>query len=391
MKYLYKKNKKKLLMLFFLLPAALPAAAQVPGAPYGLTALSTAGSFLGRTCFDVARVNDDSESGSLTSRRSETLAADGTRADFSNSLTRIQTYTFTPSGTVSNVRFYFVEASPYEGLIIEDITGGNPGNQITSATPVTCTVVYKSDLNDRASGRKNANALSVGIYAVYNDHGYGLCTDKSVKLTVRISDCACCGAFTADGSWLAFMCYNVGADTTLITPDQTLAAAEVRTHGYLYQWGKRKPWPATGTGTISGWSSEGNEDLDGSGYNNNKDAWGRQGAKTVADPCPDPWRVPSQHLWQELIDGTRPQAGNYSVGNDQRPILTPIHKGTMYGRYLYLPRTTRIQPDGTWEVHTSAYWNNHEYPGNMFLNHPDASYVAHGSWAAAVPVRCALY
>ncbi|MDR1763855.1 MAG: PKD domain-containing protein [Dysgonamonadaceae bacterium] len=63
------------------------------------------GSFAGRTCFDVAQTNDGGDCGALASRQAETLSANGARADFSQTITNTQTYTFTPSGTVSNVRF----------------------------------------------------------------------------------------------------------------------------------------------------------------------------------------------------------------------------------------------------------------------------------------------
>jgi hypothetical protein len=250
------------------------------------------GSFAGRTCFDVAQVNDAGECGNLTSRQNETLAANGSRADFSNALTRNQTYTFTPSGTVSNVRFYAVESEAYTGQIIDNLTGGNPGNNITSSTPVTCNITYRADLNSLAEGKTNTDALTVDIYVVYNDKGDGTGEFKKLKLTAMIKDCACCGAKTVDGGWLNFMCYNLGADPTLTTPEQIRNAPTAKTWGNLYQWGKRKPWPATGTAT--GWSANLNTNPDQPGGNSDLNAWGAAGGKTVADPCPAGWRVPSR-------------------------------------------------------------------------------------------------
>ena len=156
---------KKLGILFFFLPVAISASAQFPGTPYGLIAkrqVSTptqpptlpagSGTFAGRICFDVAQMNDGGACGSLTTRQSEVLSANGIRADFSDDITRIQTYTFTPSGTVSNVRFQAVEAGAYAGQIIQNISGGNSGNNIS--TLVSCTVTYKSNLNGKASGKQ---------------------------------------------------------------------------------------------------------------------------------------------------------------------------------------------------------------------------------------------
>ena len=328
MKYSYKKTVKKLVMLFLFLPAVPAVVAQVPGTPYGLTALSPvtipqgSGSFAGRTCFDVAKVNNSGECSGLASRQTETLTANGSRADFTNTITRNQTYTFTPSGTVSNVRFYFVEAASFNGQIIENLSGGNSGNNISTA--VTCNIVYKSDLNSKASGKTNANALTVDIYAVYNNNGSGTGTDRSVKLTVAIRDCSCCGAYTTSGAWLQFMCYNLGADPTLTTPDQIKAASPSRTYGDFYQWGKKKAWPSSGN--VSGWSSSLNTNISGAGGNQVDDAWGDGSSKTAADPCPPGWRIPSSGLFHDIF-----------LANSRRWDGAASTRGTLIGNQLFFP------------------------------------------------------
>jgi uncharacterized protein (TIGR02145 family) len=135
---------------------------------------------------------------------------------------------------------------------------------------------------------------------VYNDNATNTGTDKRLKLTATIKDCACCGAFTTSGTWLSFMCYNLGADSTLTTPDQIKNAPTSKTYGNLYQWGKRKGWPANGS--LSGWSDSGNTNIDGPGYNTNKNAWGENGNKTDADPCPVGWRVPTLAQWLSILN-----------------------------------------------------------------------------------------
>ncbi|MDR1763470.1 MAG: hypothetical protein LBR64_05910, partial [Dysgonamonadaceae bacterium] len=168
------------------------------------------GTLSGRTCFDVAQTNNSSDCGDLASRQAETLAKDGGRADFSNTITNTQTYTFTPVGTVSNVRFSYVEPSGYSGQIIKSITGGNTGNNITST--VSATVVYDGGLNSLASGKSASQAITVDIYAVYNDGATGGGADKTVKLTASIKDCYCCPGLLIPGGEYTENTPNIGVN-----------------------------------------------------------------------------------------------------------------------------------------------------------------------------------
>jgi hypothetical protein len=312
-----------------------------------------AGSFAGRTCFDVAQVNNSGDCGNLASRKNETLAAQGSRADFTNPLTRNQAYKFTPSGTVSNVRFYAVEAGAYTGQLVESLTGGNPGNSITSA--VTCSIIYKDNLNSLASGKTNADALTVDIFVVYNDNATNTGTDKRLKLTATIKDCACCGAYTKSGSWLSFMCYNLGADPTLTTPEQIKNAPTAKTWGNLYQWGKRRPWPATGS--VTGWTTTANGDADAPGPNSNANAWGAAGLKGVADPCPPGWRVPSRAQWISITDGSLSGSLAAVKTNKWTWVQGAPTNGSQVGSALFLP--TAPLRNGAGGVHNTVqnnYW-----------------------------------
>lgn len=247
------------------------------------------GSFAGKTCFDIAISNDNANScGSLVSRASQ-------KADFTATTTNTQTYTFTPSGTVSNVRFSYTNTS---GSPIQAIVGGNAGNNITTAQ--TATVNYNTNLNSAALGLTSSNALTGDIYVVYNTGATNNGTDVQLKLTASVKDCACCGAYIAAGVYKTFMCHNLGADTSL---DPNVPVQGI--FGNFYQWGRATVVANASTppGAIAGWNSSSavnNSWLDSSGH------------KVVGnDPCPPGYRVPTSAEWMGVIgNNTISYSGN---------------------------------------------------------------------------------
>ena len=231
------------------------------------------GSLAGKTCFDIALSNDAvPEAGPLSSRISN-------QSDFTLTATNTQTYTFTPSGTVSNIRFVYINTN---GTVIASITGGNTGNNITTAQ--SATVVYSNNLNTTALGTLSATALTADIYVIYNSGATNNGTDMQLKLTANVKDAQCCGAYVAPGVWKEFMCYNLGADTTLNPNTPVLALS-----GNFYQWGRSVVaggiTPSNST-AIVGWNTT--AAADGS--------WSDT-TKTANDPCPTGYRVPTKAQW----------------------------------------------------------------------------------------------
>ncbi len=148
--------------------------AEAPSNPVG------SGTLLGKTCFDLALSNDNAGScGALSTRTAY-------QANFTLVGTNTQTYTFTPSGTVSNVRFMYVNTN---GDVITAISGGNSGNNITAA--VTATVNFNTNLNTLALGLTSTNALKADIYVIYNDGATNNGTDRQIKITTNVKDCLC--------------------------------------------------------------------------------------------------------------------------------------------------------------------------------------------------------
>ena len=176
------------------------------------------GSLSGTTCFDVVVSNNGGNCGTLASRTSQ-------KANFA--IANTYQYTFTPTGTVSNVRFAFVNT---KGQVIQSIAGGTvPGS---TSSPVTATVTYYNNLNTAAAGLTREQALLAEIYVIYNN-GSG---DVQLKLTARVQDCNCCGAKISSTVFKEFLCHNLGADITAdpFTPSW-------RTNGAYIQRGKRGP------------------------------------------------------------------------------------------------------------------------------------------------------
>jgi uncharacterized protein (TIGR02145 family) len=185
------------------------------------------------------------------------------------------------------------------------LSGGNTGNNISS--PVTATVTYANTLNTPATGLTNSNAITSEIYVVYNNSANNTGTDVQIKLSVSIKDCSCCGAFVAAGVYKEFLCHNLGADISL---DPHVPVVGI--HGAYIQWGKRGP-NTTGDSRID-WQTAANDGPSGfvaapTATNANfgaitgwavasagtSGAW--QSTKTISDPCPSGYRVPTHGEW----------------------------------------------------------------------------------------------
>jgi hypothetical protein len=202
---------------------------------------------------------------------------------------------------------------------------------------VTLTVTYKPTLSDVGGliyGRTTDQAVNVKIYAIYFDGS----KDVSVPLTVKIQDCACCGAYVAAGVWKSFMCHNLGADQTLDpkVPVNGLV-------GYYYQLGQKLSIQESGIlggQNINGWVRNASYPLKG-----------------INDPCPAGYRVPTIAEWRGVIQNNTLT----KIGVWPSTVSKTLNSIAQFGAQLYLPvsgyNTQTQTPINTNYNYEGDYWS----------------------------------
>ncbi|HFK5538437.1 TPA: FISUMP domain-containing protein [Elizabethkingia anophelis] len=166
-----------------------------------------------------------------------------------------------------------------------------------------------------------------------------------------------CGAFVAPGIWKNFMCHNLGV--TDLTSDPFVPSAKI--HGAKYQWGYKPSNINTSDGkyytqiddqrnggVISNWSQL----LIANGL------W-VDNVKTIQDPCPIGYRVPSKDEWNGVINNNN---SNY-IGKSWIDSPTNYFTGIKFGDKLFLPAAGyRNANNGTLNNrgYAGAYWSSTE-------------------------------
>jgi uncharacterized protein (TIGR02145 family) len=196
-----------------------------------------------------------------------------------------------------------------------------------------------------------------------------------------------CGAYITAGVWKIFKCHNLGADTTVnpFTPNWQL-------NGNYYQWGRAAVAADGPTGPAIGESNDGGI----TGYSTidaSDGAWAA--SKTVNDPCPAGFRVPTKVEWDAVINtalNIRSQVGvNWTSGSTNYATGLLIGTGAT-GLFLpaagYRTLSSGIQSN---RGNLGEYWSSTEFGSlawDLYFFNGGAGMGFHANRTFGMPVRC---
>ena len=196
----------------------------------------------------------------------------------------------------------------------------------------TVSITFRKDIHTHAEGQR----YTLTLIATYKSDGI----DRQVSFPIDVQDCTCgCRVRTVNGGWLTFMCYNLGASDEIKTMTAVEQAEVGRNsnsniretvYGDLYQWGRHTDGhekrgsstrggrvnltpgltaPAshanlfiTQGGTPYAWYNSPNTAAGRSLWDGNEGT-GSERRKTINDPCPSGWRLPTIVEWQSILNG----------------------------------------------------------------------------------------
>gem|GEM_PF-4970525 len=247
--------------------------------------------------------------------------------------------------------------------------------------PVTIEVDGDGSFNALKLARGNSMVLATLPFA----HN-GNPSDGDIILNI-----VTCGAFMGPGNtnFKGFMCHNLGADMSV---DPFVPSAVI--HGAKYQWGAQTNQSGryisqaddqANSGPVSGWQPSGS-DLPNGTWSNTK--------KTVNDPCPIGFRVPTFAQWSQVVNSsnnTITRTGTWTESSSN------YSSGITLGKTLFLPAAGYRDPSvGSLGFRGSAgyYWSstqgNYSYAGYMtFYNVGDATTInGHYGRTVGFSIRC---
>ena len=333
----------------------------------------------GKTCFDVKR-NQLSECGVLAARID----------DFASTKTFTYTFTNLNSTSYSNLAFEVIDSN---NLLI---------NKVTDLGAKTLTVTFRNDINAYATGLNKDNAYKFTVIAKFkNASGQ----DRQITLDASVHDCGCgCSVKSGSNTWLTFMCSNLGADPAIekmsiaqqaeYSSPVLESSTDPYIYGNLYQWGRKTDkHQVRNSGTASGPLFYPSSDIDANGQPagsyvgkfitsttnwrtpHDNTLWAP--SKTINDPCPDGWRIPTRAEWESVINN------NLSVWNSTgtRGVkISPFNNSTYT---LFLPAAGKREGGGNivkagtdgyyWSSTTDASGGTTSYGQFMYFENPIAT------------------
>lgn len=211
-----------------------------------------------------------------------------------------------------------------------------------------------------------AGALNYGISGTPLTAGTATFTlnigGKICNLKVPVRPNIACGANIATNVWKSFMCHNLGSANTFADP----LTPSWEINGGYWQWGRLgadpSVWQTANTPNfVHGPSGTSGFEANAAGFN----FWSQEPApndnwldnsKTINDPCPFGYRLPTKAQWQGVLDNnTGMNVGSFTSS------VTNYGSGRFFGVGLFLPTAGfRDQTTGALlnRGNAGAYWSS---------------------------------
>ncbi|MCT4234918.1 fimbrillin family protein [Elizabethkingia anophelis] len=322
------------------------------------------------TNLSQAKINYDDNNKDLMYQKIEGFIPDGNNPNnkvdikLRHKLSQITTVINSYIGDISEISWAYLRPHHPEGVLLLSngvVSRTYEGDErlTFSGTFPTTTATADPVLINADTGGGLTGLLSASL--TVNNVGRTISFPNSFKITPEYKSTLTinfkkCGAYLGPNNtqWKEFMCHNLGADMNAdpFTPSPAI-------HGAKYQWGYKpinentsddryytQTEDQANNGVIVGWNQTGMSD----------DSWSDI-SKTVNDPCPDGFRVPTSVQWEAIVaNNMTSQIGSWSPSDSNFGGMAKL------GDHLYLHTAGYRRANNDGEIDTRggliSYWSS---------------------------------